>query len=74
LDSFENVPLPDKFSTDKDFYEPGINIKDDAYNFPVDPKVIAMIEKDKYYGKEEQYPAEHMSCFMSLVTSLVRMR
>jgi hypothetical protein len=70
LDSFENVPLQDWFSIDKDFCEPAIYIKDDAYNFTVDLEVITMVEKDKYYGKEEECPVEHMTRVMILTTAL----
>jgi hypothetical protein len=55
FDSFEYVPLQD-FSIDKDICEPPIYIKDGSYNFTVDPEVITMVEKYKYYGKEEECP------------------
>jgi hypothetical protein len=70
LDYFEHVPVQDWFSIYKDFCEPAIYIKDDAYNFIVDPEVITMVERDKYYGKEEECPAEHMTRIMSLATAL----
>jgi hypothetical protein len=70
LDYFENVPLWDWLSIDKDFCEPAIYIKDDAYNFPVELEVIAMLEKDKYDVKEEEYSTEHMACVMSIAIAL----
>jgi hypothetical protein len=70
LDSFENLPLQDKFFIDKDFCEPAIYIKDDSYNFAVDLEAITMVEKDKCYGEEEECPAEHMTHVMSLATAL----
>jgi hypothetical protein len=56
-----NVPLQKLFLVDKDFCEPAIYVRSEAYNFPVDLDIIKMVGKDKSFDKDEEYLAEHLS-------------
>jgi hypothetical protein len=38
-----------------------ISIKDKDYEFTVDSEKIEMVEASKFYGKEEEFPYEHLT-------------
>ena len=41
-------------------YESAIYIKDKDYEFNVDTEIIEIIESNKFYGKYEEFPVEHL--------------
>jgi hypothetical protein len=68
FDAMINLSLGEMFPAASNNYEPAIFIKDDAYSFSVDPKIIKMVEDNKFYGKEEEFPSEHLSKLIDYAT------
>ena len=61
LDSYKNSPLDDYFSVAKKVNAPAIDIKDEDYKFSVDPEIIEKAEKVKFYGRDNEFPLEHIT-------------
>jgi hypothetical protein len=62
LDEFDymvNAALGD-FSHPIDKKIPIVCIKDPDYKFCVNPEIIELVEKNKFYGNDEEYPGDHM--------------
>jgi hypothetical protein len=64
LDKFEtslnDFALENLFPTASKSNEPAICIKDKDYEFDVNPKIIERVEASKFYGKDEEYPYDHL--------------
>jgi hypothetical protein len=39
---------------------PIVDIKDPTYKFSINPKIIELVEKNKFYGNDEEYPGDHI--------------
>jgi hypothetical protein len=39
---------------------PIVYIKDPNYAFSINPEIIELVEKNKFYGNDEEYPGDHM--------------
>jgi hypothetical protein len=61
LDSYKNCPLDDYFPVVKKVNAPAIEIKDKDYEFNVDPEIIEKAEKVKFYGRDDDFPFEHIT-------------
>lgn len=61
LSRYFNLPLEECFSVNDEINAPAIKIKDKDYEFSVDPEMIEKAEESKFYGREDEYPFEHMS-------------
>jgi hypothetical protein len=59
LDSYK--PLDDYFPVVKKVNAPTIEIKDKDYEFNVDPEIIEKAEKVKFYGRDDDFPFEHIT-------------
>jgi hypothetical protein len=46
---------------------PIVFIKDPDFEFSVNPKIIELVEKNKLYGNDEEYPGDHMLQVHNLV-------
>jgi hypothetical protein len=68
FDALMDMTLGEMFPVTNNFCEPAIAIKDDAYNFSVDPDIIKMVEDNKFYGKDEEFPTEHLGKLVELAT------
>jgi hypothetical protein len=60
FDALVHTSLGDLFPIASKTNEPIVYIKDSAYEFSVDPEIIKMVENKKFYGKEDEYPGEHI--------------
>ena len=61
LDSYKNSPLDDYFLVTEKMNAPAIKIKDKDYEFSVDPEIIEKAEKYKFYGRDNEFPFEHIA-------------
>jgi hypothetical protein len=55
FDVFINTPLQERCPLAKYFCEHAIYVRDEAYNFPVAPEMIKIVDKDRFYRKGEKY-------------------
>jgi hypothetical protein len=55
FDVFINTPLQEMFPLAKYLCEHAIYVRDEAYNFPVAPEMIKIVDKDRFYRKGEKY-------------------
>ena len=60
LEASMNTTLGELFSVAREAYESAIYIKDKDYEFNVDIEIIEIIESNKFYGKDEEFPYEHL--------------
>ena len=66
LDSYKNSPLDGYFPITEKMNAPAIKIKDKDYEFSVDPEIIEKAEKYKFYGREDEFPFEHIAVLHDL--------
>lgn len=62
------------FLPNDDFYSSPIYIKDDAYEFSIDPEVITLVEPHAFHDHENENVVDHICKFKSLVTSVKKVR
>ena len=63
LDNFDvivHTSLGELFPVASKINEPIVYIKDSAYEFSVDPGIIKKVEDKKFYGREDEYPGDHI--------------
>jgi hypothetical protein len=60
FDSLIHAALGDLFPIVKKPNAPIVYIKDPAYNFSVNPEIIELVEKNKFYGNDKEYPGDHI--------------
>jgi hypothetical protein len=60
FDALRHASLGDLFPTISKTNEPIIYIKYSAYEFFVNPDIIELVEKNKFYGKDDEYPGDHI--------------
>jgi len=70
LDAFVRTPLAEMFKIASNYCEPAIYVRDEAYDFFVDPEMIKIVEKNKFYGKEEEFLAKHLTNLMKIAMLL----
>jgi hypothetical protein len=64
LDKFDasmSTSLGELFPVASKMDAPAIYIKDKDYEFNVDSEIIELVESSKFYGKEEEFPYEHLT-------------
>jgi hypothetical protein len=66
LDRYKDTPLDEFFPAASKSNEPAIYIKDKDYEFSVDPKIIIKDENFKFYGKNNEFPFEHIAALHDL--------
>ena len=54
------------FPVAKKMNAPAIKIKDKDYEFSVDPEIIEKAEKFKFYGRDNEFPFEHIAVLHDL--------
>jgi hypothetical protein len=60
FDALIHASLGDLFPTISKTDKPIFHIKDFAYEFFVNPDIIELVEKNKFYGKDYEYPGDHI--------------
>jgi hypothetical protein len=60
FDSLIHASLGYLFPIDKKPDAPIVYIKDPAYKFSVNPEITELVEKNKFYGKDEEYLGDHI--------------
>ena len=49
-------------------------INDKDYEFNVDPEIIERAEESKFYGREDEFPFDHIADFMNYLCYLGNMK
>jgi hypothetical protein len=60
FDALIHASLGDLFPTISKTDKPIFYIKDFAYEFSVNPDIIELVKKNKFYGKDYEYPSDHI--------------
>jgi hypothetical protein len=66
LDDHKNISLDEFFPAASNSNGSAIYIKDKGCEFSVDPKIIKKAESFKFYGKNNEFPLEHMATLHEL--------
>ena len=61
LVSYINSPLGDFFPVTDKMNGSAIKINDKDYEFNIDPEFIERVEKSKFYGREDEFPFDHVA-------------
>ena len=61
LASYLNSPLDDFFLVTDKMNGSAIKVNDKDYQFNIDPEHIERVEKSKFYGREDEFPFDHVA-------------
>jgi hypothetical protein len=66
LDDYKNISLDEFFPAASKSKGSAIYIKDEGYEIRVDLEIIKKAESFKFYGKNNEFPLEHMTALHEL--------